>query len=480
MSDSSKKNKPSFEPLEFMPPISNHKDDGEGLSGSIGKPSKSKGILRSMVDNPMKTMAGGALIGLGFFVSTRVKIAKPSEYIVKTGIGIEKVSISKKTVQWPFQTSKTISVQPSNFTIGLQAMSKEKLDFILPGVYTIGPKDDEEKLKVYATLLSNTTEDEMSHIIKGIVEGETRVLTASLSLEEIFSGRDQFRHNVTERINKELETLGLWIHNANIQEMSDHAGSEYFQFLRQRARANAENDARINIADAKKRGDVEVKEREKETRIKTAEFESQAIMYENDRQVEISQSSANMQVKQAEYTKLSEIARIESEQAAHLRASELQKDVETKRILEKQERLRSELFVQAKVEAEAKERTADADLYLKKAEAAGVNALFVAQADGLQKLFETTSDPNTVMQYLLIDRKVLPELAKANAEAIKGLQPKISYWNTGGGGAAAGGNPITDLMKNLPPLVDTIYTQTGIKPPSWLLNCDQMNQKKVD
>jgi len=148
-------------------------------------------------------LAAGA-IGLVGFAAYRYRVAHPSQYIVRTGLFIDKVAVDKKAFQLPFQTAKTISVQPSNYTFHLQAMSQEKMEFILPGVYTIGPKDEPEALQTYATLLSNTTDEELTNIIKGIIEGETRVLTASLSLEEIFKGRDAFRDHVTERVNKEL------------------------------------------------------------------------------------------------------------------------------------------------------------------------------------------------------------------------------------------------------------------------------------
>ena len=39
------------------------------------------------------------------------------------------------------------------------------------------------------------------------------------------------------------------------------------------------------------------------------------------------------------------------------------------------------------------------------------------------------------MQYLMLEKDTHVKLAKANGEAIRGLQPKISVWNTGDGGA---------------------------------------------
>jgi len=405
-----------------------------------------------------------ATVGFTAFAVLRYRIAKPSQYVVRTGIFIDKVAIDKKAFQWPFQTAKMISVQPSNYIFDLQAMSREKMEFILPGVYTIGPKDESAALMRYATFLSNSSEAERTSIIKGIIEGETRVLTASLSLEEIFSGRDEFRDHVTTRVDRELDKLGLGIHNANIQEMSDHAGSEYFQFLRQRARANAENEARINIANAQKDGDIAVKDRERETRIRTSEFESKAVTFENERNVEIAASNAQLKVKEAEFNRLSEIARIETEKATEMREMELLKEVETRRIAQQQEHIRSELLVKANVEAEAKERTADADLYAKRAEAAGVLARFDAEAEGLRKLFQAAQNPEIVMQYLMIDRNLYPQLAKAMAEAIRGMNPKINYWNTG----RDVGNPINEVLKNVPASVDMLKT-TGLTPPAWLM-----------
>jgi flotillin len=318
-------------------------DDGHFGTSPQPPPKDFQSKFKTAMLSTGGVLAAGAL-GLVGFAAYRYRVAHPSQYIVRTGLFIDKVAVDKKAFQLPFQTAKTISVQPSNYTFHLQAMSQEKMEFILPGVYTIGPKDEPEALQTYATLLSNTTDEELTNIIKGIIEGETRVLTASLSLEEIFKGRDAFRDHVTERVNKELGRLGLWIHNANIQEMSDHEGSEYFQFLRQRARANAENDARINIAEAQKDGDIAVKERVKETRMKTSGYEAEAVTYENQRNVEIAESNSLLKVREAEFDRLAQVARIESDMATANREAELQKEVETRRIAQLQEQLRSEIL----------------------------------------------------------------------------------------------------------------------------------------
>lgn len=85
--------------------------------------------------------------------------------------------------------------------------------------------------------------------------------------------------------------------------------------------------------------------------------------------------------------------------------------------------------------------------------------------------------------YLMIDGGMFQEIANINAEAVRGLQPKISIWSSGGGasgGGTAGGVEVTDgtaagsmkevagAYKMLPPLFATVHEQTGMLPPAWM------------
>lgn len=103
-----------------------------------------------------------------------------------------------------------ISVSPFDFSLDLQAMTVEKLQFSLPAVFTIGPENNMSALRKFALLLSgnpdgSTTTNQMKEainpskrnhvqdIVKGIIEGETRVIVSSMSMEEIFRGRQAFK-----------------------------------------------------------------------------------------------------------------------------------------------------------------------------------------------------------------------------------------------------------------------------------------------
>lgn len=85
-------------------------------------------------------------------------------------------------------------------------MTIEKLQFSLPAVFTIGPDNNLDSLKKYALLLSgnadgaprpkgtmNSTRNHVQEIVKGIIEGETRVIVSSMTMEEIFKERQIFK-----------------------------------------------------------------------------------------------------------------------------------------------------------------------------------------------------------------------------------------------------------------------------------------------
>nr|GEY73876.1 flotillin-like protein 4 [Tanacetum cinerariifolium] len=82
-------------------------------------------------------------------VSVLIQVAKASEYLVITGIGINDIKIAKKAWILPGQSSTKIDLSPVNYTFEVQATSAEKLPFILPVVFIIGPRtDDKESLQI--------------------------------------------------------------------------------------------------------------------------------------------------------------------------------------------------------------------------------------------------------------------------------------------------------------------------------------------
>ena len=91
--------------------------------------------------------------------------------------------------------------------------------FSLPAVFTIGPDDVPEALTKYAKILTEkrtkstspkaTGRGHVQDIVKGIIEGETRVIVSGMTMEEIFKERQVFKTKVIENVQSELNQFGL-------------------------------------------------------------------------------------------------------------------------------------------------------------------------------------------------------------------------------------------------------------------------------
>ncbi|KAF6169559.1 hypothetical protein GIB67_028110 [Kingdonia uniflora] len=147
-------------------------------------------------------------------------------------------------------------------------MSAEKLSFLLPAVFTIGPRvDDFDSLLRYAKLLSNHDRhsNDVRELVQGIIEGETHVLAAGTTLKEVFRDTKEFKKEVFDKVQLELNQFGLLIYNANIKQLVDVKGHEYFSYVGQRLQNEDANQAKVDVVEAKMKGAVGAKLRKGQT-----------------------------------------------------------------------------------------------------------------------------------------------------------------------------------------------------------------------
>jgi len=448
------------------------------------------------------------------------------------------------------------SVQPHDYSMNLQAMTMEKLQFLLPVVFTIGPdvnsrgantraagtsisdadgferEDRGDALMKFAMLLADSagradkTKDPtfLEGIVKGIIEGETRVLVSSMTMEAIFGEREHFKKRIFKNIQSELDQFGLKIYNANVKELKDAPESIYFASLSRKAHEGATNQARIDVAAAQLRGNVGEAQRKGEQDREIAKINAETAVQKTERDIERAKAEAVLATKKTELSRDVEISQIQASRTTELRDEELKRDVEIKRAMAEMERLRAKDVVKATIARESQQQAADAKAYEVEAEAragfarqqqdadgaayrvkvdtdASVYRIkqdadarnyaalkdadaelqrkikeaegLAAMADAYARMGQALGGPAGLLQYMMIEKGTYVQLAKANATAINGLQPKISVWNTGAeaGGAGGEGQSSTAAMRNiyqmLPPLMTTINEQTGITLPEW-------------
>ncbi|CBI36454.3 unnamed protein product, partial [Vitis vinifera] len=400
----------------------------------------------------------------------------------------------------------------------VQAMSAEKLPFILPAVFTIGPQvEDQEKVLLYAKLLSSHDKqsNHVNELVQGVIEGETRVLAASMTMEEIFKGTKEFKKEVFEKVQLELNQFGLLIYNANVKQLVDVPGHEYFSYLGQKTQMEAANQAKVDVAEARMKGQVGEKLRDGQTRQNAAKIDAETKIIKMQREGEGEKETANAELatKKAGWTRLAQLAEVEASKAVDLRTAELQSEVERKNALTRTEKLKAEFLSKASVEYDIKvqeanwelyknqraadavayekqksaeaqkaiadaafyasQQAAEADLYAKKKEAEGIMAMAEAQGAYLDTLLKQLGgNYEALRDYIMLTNGAYLEIAKINSQAVQGLNPKISIWTGANGNGDHGGNgamkEVAGVYSMLPPLLKTVNEQTGMLPPPWL------------
>lgn len=427
------------------------------------------------------------------WLASRYRVAGPNEYIVKTGILIDDIDISKKTFWLPFQTLGMIPLEPASYHCVIEeAMSHERIAFNMPTVFTIGPEDEIEALKRYCKLFQTTSSDDLKTKIIGIIQGEARVAAGKIKLDDLFNNRQQFKEALVKEINSELTQFGLKVYNANIEELKDLKGNEYFSKMKQKALEGATQQARVDVAEKSKEGEVGEMLHKTETRQKVASYEKEAKLAENEREREIAESNTKLQIAKADYDKQQQIALAEAHASAEQRTAELQKLVEEKKNLQEVERLRASEFARANVDAEiairiaegkaesvikeakgradairivaeaeavATKLTAEANFIKMKNEAEGILSLREAEAKGLQELIKSADGMDKLNSYLMVRDNQIKSIAQYQAEALKDMKPNITVVTGQEGGAV---NTVNQIMSASIPIINNIKEKYGV------------------
>ncbi|KAI3923221.1 hypothetical protein MKW92_042886 [Papaver armeniacum] len=429
------------------------------------------------------------------------KVAKASEYLVITGSGIDDIKLAKKAWVLLGQSSAIIDISPVNYTFEVQAMSSEKLAFLLPAVFTIGPRhEDHQSLLRYAKLLSchNRQSNHVKDLVQGIIEGETRVLAASMTMEDVFKGTKDFKKEVFEKVQLELNQFGLLIYNANIKQLVDVGGHEYFSYLGRRfkwkqpikqksTRSNrtkrGKNRCETKIISTQRQGEGKNEELKVKARLRYLRTEREAVAIkeaELQREVEMKNALTQTEKLKAEFLSKASVEYEIKVQEANWELYKKQKEAEA--VLYESQKAAEAQKLAAEATLFARKQAADGELYAKTKESEGLVTAAEAQGIYIRTLLQAFNGNYAALRdYLMINGGMFQEIAKINASAVQGLQPKISIWTTGNGHSGDGNTinavdgsvsgamkEVAGVYKMLPPLFQTIEEQTGMVPPSWL------------
>lgn len=392
----------------------------------------------------------------------------------------------KKTVQchhgggtfiWPLiQGYAFLDLTPRNIHIPLKgALSHQNIRINVPSTFTVAVGITPEIMNNAAVRLLDLDHRGIESMANEIIIGQLRLTVASLRIEEINQDRERFLEAIKKNIEPELHKIGLTLINVNITDITDE--SEYIESIGKKASATAVNQAKVDVAEQEKQGDIGKALAEKERRVSVASFHAEAVRGENQSKAEIAMTNAMLAEKEAEASRRSQVAaqhaEVEIQKARALAQAQL---LEADEIVP-QEIERKKIQIEAEAEAQRKiviaRGEAEALLALRQAEAEGIQKLLDAKARGYEQLVKACGeDAKSASTMLLIEK--LEEIVALQIEAIKNIKiDKITVWDNGHGGADAGGNNsstahfMSQLVKSLPALHD-VASMAGLELPQYL------------
>lgn len=380
------------------------------------------------------------------------------------------------TIVWPLiQGSTFLDLTPRTIHIPLKgALSHQNIRINVPSTFTVAIGLAPDIMHNAAVRILDLDHRGIESMATEIIIGQLRLTVAGLRIEEINQDRERFLDSIKKNIEPELHKIGLTLLNVNITDITDE--SEYIESIGKKASATAVNQAKIDVAEQEKQGDIGKALAERDRRISVASYHAEAVKGENESKAQMALTNAILAEKEAQGAQKSQVAKQQAEtEIQRARALAQAQLLEAEQIVP-QEIRKKKIELEAAAEAQCKilvaRGEAEAILAIKEAEAAGIQKLLDAKAKGYQQLFEACGDDSKSAATMLLIEK-LEEIVKLQTEAIKNIKiDKITVWDSGHANAdpAKGGttaNFISQFMKSLPSLHD-VTAMAGLELPPYL------------
>lgn len=162
-----------------------------------------------------------------------------------------------------------LSLEPIQIEIPLKdALSAENIRVNVPSVFTVAIGTQKEQMQNAAIRLLGLNIMQIKKQAEDIIFGQMRQVIASMGIEEINKDREKFLHSIQMSLEPELRKIGLVLINVNITDITDESG--YIEAIGQKAASQAVQQARGDVADEVKLGEVRVAQADRDKQIQVA------------------------------------------------------------------------------------------------------------------------------------------------------------------------------------------------------------------
>jgi len=371
------------------------------------------------------------------------------------------------------------------------------------GVAQIKVKGDDVSISTAAEQFLGKATDEIRNIATQTLEGHLRAILGTMTVEEIYQNRDAFASKVQEVAAGDMANMGLSIVSFTIRDIRDSQGyldalgkPRIAQVKRDAtiAQAEADRDSIIRSAQANQAGqeakfvaDTKVAEAQRDYQMKVADY--QASVNQQKAQSDLAYDLQKFKTGQLVKAEEVQVQIIEKQKNIELQQQEImRKQRELEATVQRPadaERYRVETLANAKnfqleteaagaasatkatgfASADVAKATGLAEAEANKArglaEASVIEAQGKATAEAMRVKAESFKQYNEAAVIEMIVR-ILPEVAAKVSEPLAKTE-KIVIINSGngpGGGASKLTGDVTQIIAQLPPIVESL---TGIK-----------------
>ena len=385
---------------------------------------------------------------------------------------------------WPvIQAFEYLDLTPMQIEIPLDgALSKQNIRVNTPSSFTVGISTEPGVTANAAERLLGQPLSAIETLASDIIFGQMRVVIATMDIEAINADRDQLIERITQGVEGELTKVGLSLINVNIKDITDDSG--YLDALGKEAASRATNDAKIQVAQRDRDGNIGEADAQRDQRVQVSAAQATAVEGENLAKVKVAESDALRREREAEAERLASAAeKVKQAQALEEAYSSEQKAEQVRAQREKATQY-ANVVVPAEIEKAKIETLAEADAEkirrLKKGEADGIQSLMEAEAKGtLAALQAKAQGFGDIVQAsggeaddatLLLVTEQLPALVEEQVKAISNLKiDSVTVWDSGKGegGKNDTANFMSGLVGALPPL-HALTKNVGIELPEFL------------
>ncbi len=291
------------------------------------------------------------------------------------------------------QDYRYLSLEPIQIEIPLRgALSMENIRVNVPSVFTVAIGTQPDVMTNAAIRLLDLNVEEIRKQAEEIIFGQLRQVIASMKIEDINRDRDTFLQHIQNSVEPELKKIGLVLINVNITDIQDESG--YIDAIGQKAASQAIQQARADVADEVKQGEIRVAGAERDKIVQVASATK-------EREIGTREAAREQAVR---------IAELEKEQTVGEQTAAFQRDVSVKQA----EQAKRIAVADANAKAVDGENVADAKIAQSQA------TLLVQKAEAYEKGESRKREAEAAV--IEIQNRAMAKAALAEAERVEAEQ----------------------------------------------------------